>query len=114
MQDNKLQLIEDTLRRLSVKQLEALTTFIPTGNREDTYLSVEKASQSIHTTDDSNKTKSVGGIISSLAKIKTEYGPLILPAGKSDTEGMRWTLNKKVITREQLREILLEIPGLNI
>jgi len=114
MQDIKANQVEDILRRLSVKQLEALTTFIPDGKSSEAYLSVEKASQSIHTADDENKTRAVGGVISSLAKIRTEYGPLILPAGKSDKEGMRWTLNQKVITRKELREILVEIPGINI
>lgn len=113
IQVNKERTIEEILRRLSVKQLEALKTFIPDGESADAYLSVEKASQSIHTSEN-NKSRAVGGVISSLAKIKTKDGFLIQPAGKNDTEGMRWTLNQKVISREQLRDILAQIPGLNI
>lgn len=111
-QDSKERIIEDILRRLSVKQLEALATFIPDGESTGAYLSVDKVSQSIHTSDETNKTKVVGGVISSLAKIKINDSSLILPAGKDDREGMRWVLNEKVITREQLRDILLQIPGI--
>lgn len=106
--------IEEIVRRLSIKQLEALSTFIPSGERTGEYLSVEKASNTIHTAEDVNKDKVVGGIISSLAKITTINGALILPAGKSEEEGMRWVLNRKVISREELKDILLEIPGLKI
>lgn len=106
--------VEDTIRRLSIKQLEALAVFIPTGEKTGEYISVEKVFNSIHTAENDNKVKAVGGVISSLAKIKTKNGPLILPAGKSEQEGMRWVLNKKVITREELREILSQIPNLDI
>lgn len=105
---------EDIIRRLSIKQLEALAGFITTGERTGEYISVEKVFASIHTAENDNKIKAVGGVISSLAKIKTKNGPLILPAGRSEKEGMRWVLNKKVITREELRDILLQIPNLDI
>lgn len=106
--------IEEIIRRLSIKQLQALSTFIPSGERTGEYLSVEKASNTVYTAEDVNKDKVVGGIISSLAKIVTVNGALILPAGKSEEEGMRWVLNKKVISKEELKNILLEIPGLEI
>lgn len=108
--------IEEKLRRLSVKQLEALATFIPTGEQTGDFTTVSRVSNSIHTADDENKDRAAGGILSSLAKIKTENGPLILAAGR-DTEsndGLRWILNPKVISRDELREVLNTIPGIEI
>lgn len=109
--------IEEIIRRLGVRQLEALSAFIPSGEATGEYISVGNLKDSIHTadTDDSeNKNKLIGGILSGLAKTKTENGPLILPAGKDEKEGMRWVLNEKVISREELKDILLQIPGLNL
>jgi len=108
--------IEDILRRLSLKQLEALAVFIPTGERASTHMSIETASNTIHTAvnDNIKRKKAIGGVISTLCKIETPYGKLILPAAWTKEEGMRWTLNEKVINRQELKEILLQIPGLNI
>lgn len=50
----------------------------------------------------------LGAIITSLKKYKTENGSLILPAGR-DPEGMRWQLNEKVISRDDLKILLNEI-----
>ena len=105
--------IEDTLRRLSVRQLEALVEFIPTGERTGDYISVDSLNNSIHTADD-NKKKIIGGVLSGLSKVKINDQPIILPAGRDEKEGMRWVLNTKVITREQLKDVLWEIPGLNL
>ncbi len=113
MKEIKIKNIEGVLRRLSVKQLEALLTFIPSGSRTGEFLNVNRASASVHTAEDENKKKAVGGIISTLSKLKIENENLILAAGK-DEEGMRWILNEKVITREKLKEILLQIPGLSL
>jgi hypothetical protein len=73
-------------------------------------------SNSIHTADGENKDKAAGGILSSLAKIKTENGSLILAAGRNTNtnEGLRWILNPKVITRIELREVLSTIPGIEL
>lgn len=105
---------EDALRRLSVRQLEALATFIPMGERTGEYTTVDILKDSIYTADSENENKLIGGVISGLSKVKIKELPLILPAGRDKKEGMRWVLNPKVISREELKEILLVIPGLNI
>lgn len=105
---------EDALRRLSVRQLEALATFIPMGERTGEYTTVEILKDSIYTADSENENKLIGGVISGLSKVKINKLPLILPAGRDEKEGMRWVLNPKVISREELKEILLVIPGLDI
>lgn len=106
--------LEDIIRRLGVRQLEALAGFIPSGEVEREYISVGNLKDCVYTADSENENKLLGGIISGLSKIKTKNGTLILPAGKDEKEGMRWVLNKKVVSREQFKDILLQIPGLNI
>ena len=104
--------IENIIRRLSIKQMEVLSTFIPTGKRQENYINVEMISKSIQNAADNKKT-AVCGIISGLAQVKTNNGYLISPAGR-DEKGLRWILNEKIITREDLKDILLQIPGLEV
>lgn len=112
--DTRKRIVEDAIRRLGVRQLEALSGFIPMGEVTGEYISSSNLVDCIHTAADEPKSKVIGGVISGLAKTKIQDQLLILPAGKDKNEGMRWVLNKKVISREELKEILLEIPGLNI
>ena len=112
--DNHKRTLEDVIRRLGVGQLEALSGFIPTGETARDYISVGNLKDCIHTAESENENKLIGGIISGLAKTKIKDQPLILPAGKDKKEGMRWVLNKKVISRDDLKDILLQIPGLSI
>ncbi len=106
--------IEEIIRRLSHRQLEVLLTFIPSGERTGDYTTVGRASKSVHTAENVDTDKTIGGIFSSISRIATMNGPLILPVGRSEDEGMRWILNTKVISRDELKDILLQIPGLNI
>ena len=106
--------IENALRRLSIRQMEALIAFIPNGVRTGEFISVKNLKDSIYTADSTNENKLIGGVLSGLCKIKINNKFLILPAGRDSTEGMRWVLNSKIINRNELREILLEIPGLNL
>jgi len=106
--------IEDSLRRLSVRQLEALSGFIPSGEIVGDYITVSNLKGCIYTAESENENKLIGGVLSGLSKVKIKDQAIILPAGRDEKEGMRWVLNKKLISREELKEILLEIPGLNI
>lgn len=51
--------------------------------------------------------KSLGGVFSSLSRQTVRKEPLIIPWGMTEnSRGLRWKLNEKVISRNELLEVI--------
>jgi len=93
-----------TIRKCSLEQLGALRTFTL---YDPPIVTTKTVSDSINSVDQ----QSLGGIISSLCRIKTEQGTLIEPVGRDKDEGLRWKLNEALISKIELEALLDEIMG---
>lgn len=94
--------LRERFRNTTLRQLEALWLF---ANSKSVIVTSSEIGKATHTAVQEEQ----AGLISSLSKIRTEKGSLILKAGRVPGEGTRWTLNQQVITRDELAEILKEI-----
>lgn len=88
------------IRTMTIPQLKALRLLVDSANGIASYKEISDTTGTASYT--------LGAIITSLKKYKTENGTLILPAGR-DPEGMRWQLNEKVISKDELKMLLVEI-----
>jgi hypothetical protein len=88
------------IRNMTIPQLKALKLMAESANGIASYKEISD------TTGTSSYT--LGAILTSLKKYKTDQGSLILPAGR-DPEGMRWQLNEKVISKDDLMIQLNEL-----
>lgn len=93
--------IEKRLRKMTIPQLEALKMIA------ESELGISTTKEIGDTT--STASYRLGAIITSLLKVKTNKGSLLLPAGRDPDGGMRWQLNEEVISREGLKRILVEM-----
>lgn len=94
--------LKERFRNTTLRQLEALWLF---ANSKSIIVTSSEIGEATSTPVQEGQ----AGLISSLSKIKTEKGPLLLKAGRIPGEGTRWTLNQQVITRDELAEILKDI-----
>lgn len=92
------------IRKCSLEQLGALRTFTL---YDPPIVTTKTVSDSINSSDQ----QSLGGIISSLSRIKTEQRTLIEPVGRDKDEGMRWRLNESLISKADLEVLLDELMG---
>lgn len=91
--------LENKFRNTTLRQLEALLLF---ASSPSVVVTTSEISQSTSTVDP----QALAGLVSSLAKIKTSKGPLLLKIGRTSEEGSRWRINEQVISRKELSEIL--------
>lgn len=97
------QTIEYKLRRMNIEKLRILQMFV--NNSIVTTSAIGQATDTA--TDDFT---SLGGIISSLSRIKDEKGKqLVIPMGRDSKDGMRWKLNEDIITKKKLKKLLEEM-----
>lgn len=92
------------IRKCSLEQLGALRLFT---QYSPPIVTTKTVSDSINSADQ----QSLGGVISSLSRIKTEQGTLIEAVGTDKTEGTRWKLNVSVISKEDLETLVDELMG---
>ncbi|MFC1790611.1 hypothetical protein ACFLZP_03980 [Patescibacteria group bacterium] len=95
--------IRNKIKKCSLEQLGALRVFTL---YNPPIVTAKQVSKSISSSD-----QSLGGLISSLSRIKTEQGPLIEPAGRDEESDIRWRLNELVITKEELAELISQLLG---
>lgn len=88
------------IRNMTIPQLKALRLLTQSSSGIASYNEIADTTGTASYT--------LGAILTSLKKYKTENGTLILPAGR-DEAGMRWQLNEKVITKDDLSLILNEL-----
>ncbi len=97
------QTIEYKLRRMNIEKLRILRMFVI-----NSIVTTSEIGQATDTATD--EFTSLGGIISSLSRIKDEKGTqLIIPMGRDLEDGMRWKLNENVISKVKLSQILDEL-----
>lgn len=95
--------IEERLRLLTIPQLEILKAL---ANSKDGVLESKEIISSTSTA-----VTNFGAYIAALKKFKSDDGQsIVIPAGKT-SEGIRWQLNEKVISKDSLNEIL---NGMNL
>lgn len=94
--------IVSRLRRLSKNQLQALKILAQSKRGVvSSYLVGQKLGL---------QGKSLGGLFSSLSRIRIKGEPLILPAGRSEKGvGLRWLLNPELVNK---KEVLKEVESL--
>lgn len=91
------------IRKCSLEQLDALRVFTL---YDPPIVTTKTISESTSTSD-----QSLGGVISSLSRIKSETGvALIEPAGSGE-DGTRWRLNETLITKDELEKLVEELLG---
>lgn len=59
-------------------------------------------------TSESTAEQTMGGVISSVVKMRIKDEPLLLAMGK-DEFGVRWKLNERVISKQELKELVDEL-----
>lgn len=91
--------IDQKLQNATLKQLQALLLFAATSE-------IVVTSEWISKSTSTSEPKALAGLVSSLAKIKTSKGPLLLRIGRIPGEGTRWRLNEDVISKKELNEVL--------
>ncbi len=95
--------IRTRIKKCTLEQLSALRAFTL---HDPPIITTKIVSEATSTTDDP---KAMGGIISSLARIKTDQGNLIEPSSRNREEGILWRLNENVIPRKELAELVDQI-----
>lgn len=93
--------VEDLIRSLSLPQLEVLKML--TQDEKGVFSNKEMS------TTLSTASTQLGALITPLRRHKIENEPLVVPAGKHPTEGNRWQLNTKIIDRDALKLLLVEM-----
>ena len=91
--------IDQKLQNATLKQLQALLLFATT---KEIVVNSDDISKSTSTAEP----KALAGLVSSLAKIITSKGSLLLRIGRIPNEGTRWRLNEEVISQKELSELL--------
>jgi hypothetical protein len=94
--------LKQRLSNATLRQLEALWLF---ANSKDVIVTSSQISDSTSTA----MQEGLAGLISSISKMQTEKGPLILRAGRVPGEGTRWRLNEDIITQAELADLLISI-----
>lgn len=94
--------IENILHRLSPSQLRAL--FLLAKSKKGII------SSSASGKDIGKVGKALGGVFSSLVRHNINGDHIVIPWGKSDDgRGLRWKLNEKLISRDNLKKIVNEL-----
>lgn len=93
--------LEKRLRTMTLPQLQALQLIAKSPDGISTTKELSDTTQTASYT--------LGAFITSLLKIKTEKGRLLLPAGRDIDAGMRWKINENVMRRRDLQKLLKSI-----
>lgn len=101
--------IVNRLRKASKNQLLALDVIAKSPTSLATTSQMQDVLYSQISDSSGTAVQSVGGTISSIARIKSEGEPLLIPMGRDVNSGVRWKLNEKVIDQPKLRKITSEI-----
>ncbi|MFA6005820.1 MAG: hypothetical protein WC775_05040 [Patescibacteria group bacterium] len=97
-----MNLIEQKLYRLSPNQLKALKTL---ASSEEGIVASITSGKTIKV-----EGKALGGVFSSLSRQIINGEHLVLPWGKAEGgRGLRWRLNEKLISRQDLLQIVVEL-----
>lgn len=91
--------IDQKLQNATLRQLQALLLFASTAE-------IVVTSEDISKSTSTAEPKALAGLVSSLAKIKTSKGQLLLRIGRIPGEGTRWRLNEEVISKKELNNLL--------
>lgn len=93
--------LDNLLRKFTLDKLEALEVI---ANDPGSVVSTTTISGAL-----TKVGQELGGTISSLARTKIDGEPLIVPAGKSQEEGILWHLNEKVASKDLIKTLVDEI-----
>lgn len=97
MKDNA----EELIRKLNLVQLGVLKVIANSSEGVSTNTEIGDTT--------GTATYRLGAIITPLRRYKVDGESLILPAGRDVDEGTRWQLNEKVIKKDELKRLLVEM-----
>ena len=93
--------IEEKIRNLRIPQLEVLKLI---ANSKDGLYSSKEISDTTGTS-----TYTLGALLTPLRRIKIDNKNLIIQSGRGIDDSIRWKINEDLITRDDLKLLLIEM-----
>jgi hypothetical protein len=92
---------ENTIRFLGIPQLRVLRML---ADASDGISNNKEISSTTHTT-----STTLGALLTPLRRKKIKGEPLIIPMGRDSSQGTIWKLNEKIIPKDDLKILLIDM-----